>query len=94
MGTTSSIIAWIAFGLMAGIVAMIQPYHRGARGVFTNLGLGVAGALAGGFLGRALRLYPHVASAESFLLAVVGALAMVAGFHVWFMRAHAAHARR
>jgi uncharacterized membrane protein YeaQ/YmgE (transglycosylase-associated protein family) len=44
-----SIVAWIIMGLVAGFIASRIVDHRG-RGFVLDVVLGVAGALAGGFL--------------------------------------------
>jgi uncharacterized membrane protein YeaQ/YmgE (transglycosylase-associated protein family) len=46
------IIAWIVLGLIAGAIAKaIYPGHQGG-GIFATIGLGIVGALVGGYLGR------------------------------------------
>ncbi|MBD1904619.1 GlsB/YeaQ/YmgE family stress response membrane protein [Funiculus sociatus GB2-A5] len=45
------IIAWIVLGLIAGAIAKaIYPGHQGG-GIFATMGLGILGALVGGYLG-------------------------------------------
>jgi uncharacterized membrane protein YeaQ/YmgE (transglycosylase-associated protein family) len=87
MSPISSIVAWIALGLIAGVVTMILPYRRGVVGMATNAGLGIAGALLGGALGRLL-FYRHTVNSWSFLCASVGALFVLWAFHAWWTRAH------
>jgi uncharacterized membrane protein YeaQ/YmgE (transglycosylase-associated protein family) len=85
----SVVLAWIAFGVIAGSVSMILPYRRGLVGIATNIGLGVFGALLGGVLGRVLRLYPHIThSSFSFLMASAGAIAVLWAYHAWWYRHH------
>lgn len=46
------IIAWIVLGLIAGAIAKaIYPGHQGG-GIFATIGLGIFGALVGGYLGQ------------------------------------------
>jgi uncharacterized membrane protein YeaQ/YmgE (transglycosylase-associated protein family) len=46
------IIAWIILGLIAGAIAKaIYPGHQGG-GIFATIGLGILGALVGGYLGQ------------------------------------------
>jgi uncharacterized membrane protein YeaQ/YmgE (transglycosylase-associated protein family) len=48
------ILAWIVLGLIAGALAkLIYPGHQGG-GIFATIGLGILGALLGGWLGQAL----------------------------------------
>ncbi|MBD1928324.1 GlsB/YeaQ/YmgE family stress response membrane protein [Trichocoleus sp. FACHB-90] len=45
------IIAWIVLGLIAGAIAKaIYPGHQ-SGGIFATMGLGILGALVGGYLG-------------------------------------------
>jgi uncharacterized membrane protein YeaQ/YmgE (transglycosylase-associated protein family) len=85
------VIAWICFGIAAGMVALIFPYHRGAKGVLTNVSLGVLGAVGGGFLGRLIGLYPRVNHTSSFLVASAGAVVLLAVFHAVWMSRHRRH---
>ncbi len=75
------IIAWIVLGLIAGAIAKaIYPGSQGG-GIFATIGLGIVGALVGGYLGQML-LPGAGASAASFgvinlpgiLFAVLGAI--------------------
>ena len=74
------IIAWIVLGLIAGAIAKaIYPGHQGG-GFLATTGLGIVGAVVGGFLADALRIGgPSVAgfSLWSIALAVVGALVVL-----------------
>lgn len=48
------IIAWLVLGLIAGALAkLIYPGHQGG-GIFATIGLGILGALIGGYLGQVL----------------------------------------
>ncbi len=48
------ILAWLILGLIAGALAkLIYPGHQGG-GIFATLGLGILGALVGGYLGSML----------------------------------------
>ncbi len=70
-----AILAWLAFGLVAGAVAKWIVPGRDPGGVLVTLVLGVSGALAGGFVATAL----GIGSVEgfdlrSFAIAVAGAV--------------------
>ena len=75
-----NIIAWIVLGLIAGAIAKaIYPGHQGG-GFLATTGLGMVGAVVGGFLADALRIGgPVVAGVNlwSIALAVVGALVVL-----------------
>lgn len=73
------IIAWIVLGLIAGAIAKaIYPGHQGG-GIFATMGLGIVGALVGGYLGQ---VFVGTSAGASFgaitlpsiLFAVLGAM--------------------
>ena len=66
-----SIVLWIVFGLVVGIAATLWRIF-----VLPSL-LGVAGALVGGFLGRALGLYPSYQSTGGFFMSILGAVVLL-----------------
>jgi uncharacterized membrane protein YeaQ/YmgE (transglycosylase-associated protein family) len=69
-----SIVLWILFGLVVGVIAkLLTPGRQPGGFVITTL-LGVAGALLGGFLGRALGIYPSYQSTGGFFMSIVGAV--------------------
>ena len=51
-----SIIGWILFGLVVGIVGKLLMPGRDPGGFIITILLGIAGALLGGFIGQALGL--------------------------------------
>ena len=52
-----SIIGWILFGLIVGVVAKLLMPGRDPGGMIVTILLGIGGALVGGFLGRVLGWY-------------------------------------
>ncbi|HEY9667809.1 MAG TPA: GlsB/YeaQ/YmgE family stress response membrane protein [Coleofasciculaceae cyanobacterium] len=76
------IIAWIILGLLAGAIAKaIYPGHQGG-GIFATIGLGIVGALVGGWLGNTLLGTSGGASVgaltlSSLFFAVLGAIAVI-----------------
>lgn len=48
------VLAWIALGLAAGVVAKLIMPGRQRGGCIVTTVLGIAGALVGGFIGRSL----------------------------------------
>lgn len=52
-----TILIWIVFGFFVGVVAKIVMPGRDPGGFIVTILLGIAGAVLGGFLGRALGLY-------------------------------------
>jgi uncharacterized membrane protein YeaQ/YmgE (transglycosylase-associated protein family) len=75
MGITG-IIGWIIFGLIVGVVAKVLMPGRDPGGWIVTILLGIAGALVGGFLGRALGWYGP-GHAAGFLMSLVGALILL-----------------
>ena len=51
------VIGWILFGLVVGALAKLVMPGRDPGGIIVTMLLGIAGALLGGFLGRAMGLY-------------------------------------
>ncbi len=76
------IIAWIVLGLIAGALAKaVYPGHQGG-GIFATIGLGILGALVGGYLGQMLLGTSAGASAgalslPSIAFAVLGAMVLL-----------------
>ena len=52
-----AIVGWILFGLVVGVVGQLLTPGRDPGGFILTIGLGIAGALLGGFLGQSLGLY-------------------------------------
>jgi uncharacterized membrane protein YeaQ/YmgE (transglycosylase-associated protein family) len=79
-----SILGWIIFGLVVGVVAKFLMPGRDPGGFIVTILLGIAGALVGGFLGRAVGWYGE-GDPVGFLMAVVGAVVLLI---VYRMLAH------
>jgi uncharacterized membrane protein YeaQ/YmgE (transglycosylase-associated protein family) len=77
-----SILVWILFGLVVGIVAKLLTPGRDPGGFVVTVLLGVAGSLVGGFLGRVIGLYPSYESTGGFFMSVLGAVIVLAIYHV------------
>jgi uncharacterized membrane protein YeaQ/YmgE (transglycosylase-associated protein family) len=79
------IIGWIVFGLIVGAVAKLLMPGRDPGGWIVTILLGIAGALVGGFLGRAVGWYgPN--DAAGFLMALVGALVLLGLYRLTLRR--------
>ncbi len=70
------ILGWILFGLVVGAVAKLVMPGRDPGGIIVTILLGIAGALLGGFLGRALGLYGPE-DAAGFIAATIGAIILL-----------------
>ncbi|KAB7619540.1 GlsB/YeaQ/YmgE family stress response membrane protein [Alkalilimnicola sp. S0819] len=72
------IIAWIIFGLIAGIVAKFLMPGKDPGGIFITIILGIVGALVGGFIASALGLGDVSGfNLGSFVIAVLGAILLL-----------------
>ena len=70
------VIGWIVFGLIVGAIAKLVMPGRDPGGIIVTMLLGIAGALVGGFLGRALGWYGPNDSA-GFLMSLLGAVVLL-----------------
>jgi len=82
------IVVWVIVGLIGGSLAgLIIKRETKGFGVLRNLGLGLVGALVGGFLFRLLRLLPELdkvmISLRDVVAAVVGSLIVLAALWIW-----------
>ena len=91
------IIAWIVLGLGAGLLAnMLVPGPR-SQGLIVTCLIGVAGALAGGWL--ATKLF-HVHTLHGFfnlstwVTAVIGSAILLLAYHLFTARGNAGGRRR
>ena len=70
------ILGWIAFGLVVGALAKLVMPGRDPGGIIVTMLLGIAGAVLGGFAGRALNLYGPNEPA-GFVMSFVGAVVLL-----------------
>jgi uncharacterized membrane protein YeaQ/YmgE (transglycosylase-associated protein family) len=75
------VLGWILFGLVVGIVAKFLTPGRDPGGFILTTLLGVAGALLGGYLGRAMGFYGPNQTA-GFLMSVLGAILLLLLYRV------------
>lgn len=75
------IIGWIVFGLIVGVVAKLVMPGKDPGGIVVTSLVGIAGALLGGFIGRALNFYGPDEPA-GFVMAFVGAVLLLAGYRM------------
>jgi uncharacterized membrane protein YeaQ/YmgE (transglycosylase-associated protein family) len=52
-----SILGWILFGVIVGALAKLVMPGRDPGGIIVTMLLGIAGAVIGGFVGRAMGFY-------------------------------------
>lgn len=70
------ILGWILFGLIVGALAKLVMPGRDPGGIIVTMLLGIAGALLGGFVGRALGLYGSD-EAAGFIMSFIGAVILL-----------------
>jgi uncharacterized membrane protein YeaQ/YmgE (transglycosylase-associated protein family) len=70
------VLGWIIFGLIVGAIAKLLMPGRDPGGFIVTMLLGIAGALLGGFLGRALGWYGE-GEAAGFLMSLLGAIVLL-----------------
>ena len=70
------ILAWILFGLVVGVIAKLLMPGRDPGGFIITVLLGIAGALLGGFIGRAMGFYGPGQSA-GWLMSIAGAIILL-----------------
>jgi uncharacterized membrane protein YeaQ/YmgE (transglycosylase-associated protein family) len=71
-----SIIGWIVFGLIVGVIAKFLMPGRDPGGFVITILIGIAGALLGGFLGRAIGWYRE-GDAVGFVMALAGSVILL-----------------
>ena len=69
-------LGWILFGLVVGILAKLVMPGRDPGGIIVTMLLGIAGALLGGLIGRAMGLYGPGQPA-GFVMATIGAVLLL-----------------
>jgi uncharacterized membrane protein YeaQ/YmgE (transglycosylase-associated protein family) len=79
------IIAWICFGLVVGVIAKLLMPGRDPGGFIVTILLGVAGALVGGFIGRAMGFYGPNQGA-GWLMSILGAIVLLAIYRMMVRR--------
>lgn len=80
-----SIIGWILFGLVVGVIGKLLMPGRDPGGFVITILLGIAGALLGGFIGQALGLY-QLDEPAGFIMAVIGAIILLVIYRMFVGR--------
>ena len=79
------ILMWILFGLVVGVIAKLLMPGRDPGGFIVTILLGIAGALVGGFVGRALGLYTENEGA-GFFMSILGAIVLLTLYRMMVRR--------
>ena len=79
------ILSWILFGLVVGVIAKLLMPGRDPGGFIVTILLGIAGALIGGFIGRAMGFYTENEGA-GWLMSILGAIILLALYRMMVRR--------
>lgn len=80
-----AILSWIVFGLVIGIIAKLLMPGKDPGGFIVTMLLGIAGALVGGFIGRAMGFYGQNQGA-GWLMSILGAIILLALYRMMVRR--------
>ena len=74
------IVAWIVFGAIAGWITALTLRSQDSSEIGLNVGVGVVGALIGGFIFNSLRITAESGgfNVASLITAVIGSIMMIA----------------
>jgi len=79
------VLGWMLFGLIVGAIAKLLMPGRDPGGFIVTMLIGIAGALTGGFVGRALGWYgPN--DGAGFFMSLLGAILLLWLYRVIFVR--------
>jgi uncharacterized membrane protein YeaQ/YmgE (transglycosylase-associated protein family) len=76
-----AILSWIVFGLVVGVIAKLLTPGKDPGGFIVTMLLGIAGALLGGFIGRAMGFYGSQQTA-GWLMSIGGAILLLLLYRV------------
>ena len=80
-----AILSWIVFGLVIGLIANLLMPGKDPGGFIVTMLLGIAGALVGGFVGRAMGFYGPNQGA-GWLMSILGAIILLALYRMLVRR--------
>jgi uncharacterized membrane protein YeaQ/YmgE (transglycosylase-associated protein family) len=76
-----AILSWIVFGLVVGALAKLVMPGDDPGGIIVTILLGVAGAVVGGMIGRAMGFYGPD-EAAGYLVSILGAFILLAVYRM------------
>lgn len=79
------ILSWLLFGLVVGVIAKLLMPGRDPGGFIVTILLGIAGALLGGFVGRAMGFYP-TSQGAGWLMSILGAIVLLVLYRMMVRR--------
>jgi len=71
-----TILGWILFGLVVGILAKLVMPGDDPGGIVVTIALGIVGAMVGGFAGRLFGLY-QAGEGAGYFMATLGAVLLL-----------------
>ena len=78
------ILTWLVLGLVVGVLAKFIMPGKDPGGIFVTIGIGIAGAFVGGFIGSSLGLGDITGfNLVSIGLATVGAIVLLALYRMY-----------
>jgi uncharacterized membrane protein YeaQ/YmgE (transglycosylase-associated protein family) len=80
-----AVLSWIVFGLIVGALAKLVMPGDDPGGIIVTILLGIAGAVVGGLLGRALGFYGEGEPA-GYIMSIVGAIVLLALYRMMTRR--------
>ena len=80
-----SLLGMAVFGLIVGVVAKLLMPGKDPGGLLVTMGLGVAGAVLGGFAGRILGLYGP-GDGAGFIVATLTAVLLLYAYRMFSAR--------
>lgn len=80
-----SFLSLVLFGLVVGVIAKLLMPGRDPGGFIVTILLGIAGALLGGYVGRAMGIYSSNEGA-GFFMALIGSILLLAIYRLTMRR--------
>lgn len=81
-----NILSWIVFGLIAGALAKLIMPGKDPGGCLVTTGIGILGAIVGGFIGTEVFNFGTVTgfNLRSLLIAILGAVLLLTVYRLFF----------
>lgn len=79
------LLGWIIFGLIVGVIAKLLMPGKDPGGFVVTILLGIAGAMLGGWVGRAMGLYTDGEGA-GFFMALLGSILLLGIYRLTLRR--------
>ncbi|HXG11524.1 MAG TPA: GlsB/YeaQ/YmgE family stress response membrane protein [Gemmataceae bacterium] len=77
----TSLLGWILFGLVVGLIARLLVPGRDPMGWIATILLGIVGSVVGGLIAFALRLGTQPYQPAGWILSIIGAVVALLGYY-------------